>query len=75
MRALGRRRVIAFICIAALFAIALAPAAAVPCLAVLVPLGPLFGTVAIDEWVAPYLIVSATDPFLEPTGSRPPPAL
>jgi hypothetical protein len=72
---LHKRRLIAFICLVALVLVALTPATSVPHDAVLVPLDPLFGTVAISEVFA----VAQADPFrfpiLEITGSRPPPTL
>jgi hypothetical protein len=72
---LRNRRLIAFICVIALLAVALAPATSAVPHAVLVPLDPLFGLVIVGEFVTVVPANPYSLPFVEVTGSRPPPSL
>jgi len=68
------RRVVAAICIAALFLAAVVPAAADLFSAILVPLGPLFWTVASADAPAPESVSPEPFPLRAPLPSRAPPA-
>jgi hypothetical protein len=72
---LHRRRLIAFICLAAILLVALTPAVASSYSIVLVPLDPLFGSVAIPQPLPVVRADSYESIVLEVTGSRPPPSL
>jgi hypothetical protein len=70
-----KRKLIAFICLAAILLAALAPATPGSHGAFLVPLDPLFGLVAIGSSILPAETDLYRFPVLEITGSRPPPSL
>jgi hypothetical protein len=69
---LRERRFVALVCIAFLFAIAMAPLASLPSVAVLVPLQPLFGAVesarsfSIEPHVLPGPLASTPRPSRAP---------
>jgi hypothetical protein len=72
---LQKRRLIVFVCLAAVLLVSLTPAVASSHCVFLVPLDPLFGAVVIPE---PLPVVKADtyeSVVLEITGSRPPPSL
>jgi hypothetical protein len=70
-----KRKLVAFICLAAILLAALAPAMPGSHDAFLVPLDPLFGLVVIGPSILPARTDSYRFPVLEITGSRPPPSL
>ena len=70
-----KRRLIAFICLAAVLLAALTPAVSAVHAAFLVPLDPLFGLVVIDQPLPLAEADSYRSPVLAITGSRPPPTL
>lgn len=71
----GNRRVVAAICLAAVFLAAIVPAAASLFCAVLVPLPALFGTVLVSQPPAPESISPEPFPPRSPLPSRAPPAV
>lgn len=70
-----KRRLIAFICLAAVLLAALTPAVSGAHHVFLVPLDPLFGLVIIPEPLPVVTADSYESVVLEITGSRPPPSL
>jgi hypothetical protein len=70
-----KRKLIAVICLAAIFLAALAPVTSGSHDLFLIPLGPLFGVVVIGPVLLPAETYAYRFPVLEITGSRPPPAL
>jgi hypothetical protein len=70
---LHKRRLIVFVCLAAVFLVALTPAVASSHCVFLVPLDPLFGFVLIPQPPPVIQADSYESIVLEITGSRPPP--
>jgi hypothetical protein len=71
---LHKRRLIAFVCLAAILLVALTPAVASSHCVFLVPLDPLFGSVVIPQPLPVVNADSYESIVLEITGSRPPPS-
>ncbi len=71
----SKRKLIAFVCLAAILLAALAPATPGSHDAFLVPLDSLFGLVVIEPSLMPADTALSRTPVLEITGSRPPPSL
>jgi hypothetical protein len=72
---LHKRRLIAFVCLAAVLLVALTPAAASAHCVFLVPVDPLFGSVVIPQPLPVANPDSYQSIVLEISGSRPPPSL
>ena len=68
------RRVVAAICLAAVFLAAIVPAATALFCAVLVPLTPLFGTITVSDAPAPESVSPQPVPPRSPLPTRAPPA-